>query len=103
MSTAEQFLRNFLSEREALHRKYHDSPPVEEKIESVSTPGSFAIAITKVVGINAKMRYRLRPAKESWMIEEWKTSCGRCGGTGKKPDTDETCPKCDGAGWIGFR
>lgn len=103
MQTAEEFMRNFLSDSESLHRKYHDDPPLKQKVETVSTLGSFAIAITKVVGLNARMRYRLRPTKESWMIEHKDTPCGQCRGTGKKRGTDETCPKCEGTCWIGFK
>jgi hypothetical protein len=103
MRTAEQFMRDFLSESESLHRRYHDGPPLKQEIESISTLSSFAFAITNVVGINLRMRYRLRPAKESWMIEHKDTPCGACRGTGKNRGTDETCPKCEGACWIGFK
>ena len=103
MRTPEQFMHDFLSESETLHRKYHDDAPLKQEIESISTLGSFAIAITKVPDINARMRYRLRPAQDSWMIEHKDTPCGACRGTGKKIGTEETCPKCEGSCWIGFK
>jgi hypothetical protein len=103
MRDAKQFMEDFLGETEALHRKYHDGAPLALELESVSTLSSFAIAIVKVVGINARMRYRLRPTQDSWMIVHKDVPCAECRGTGKKHGADKVCPKCEGTCWIGIK
>jgi len=102
MRTAEQFMHDFLGEREAFHQKYYATRRLDEQLESVTSADGFAIAITKLVSIDSKLRYRLIPANDGWMIEDWNVRCRLCQGTGKTTDTQETCPKCKGSGWRGL-
>ncbi len=108
MKPVEQFMQEFFDERARFHQKYYDlfsaasSDAAAEHLESANHLGSFAIAITRNDGgaHYVRQRYRLRPAGETWMIEQIRFQCGRCRGTGKKPDSEETCSKCRGEGWI---
>jgi len=96
------FMHDFLSEREALHQKYYATRRLDEQLDSVITADGFAIAITKLVFIDSKIRYRLRPVNDSWMIEDWNVRCRPCQGTGRTTDIRQTCPKCKGTGWKGL-
>ena len=106
MKPIDQFMQEFFDESVQFHRKYYDLfPEIDRNIESLESAkdfNDFAIAITRSNGGTHYMRrrYRLRPAGETWKIVEMKFQCGRCGGTGKKPESDETCPKCNGELWI---
>jgi hypothetical protein len=102
MRTAEQFMHDFLVEREAFNQKYYATRRLDEQLESVTDADGFAIAITKLVFADLRLRYRLIPANDSWMIEDWTVPCRLCQGTGKMKDTQETCPKCKGTGWKGL-
>ena len=102
MRTAEQFMHDFLGEREVFNQKYYATRRLDEQLESVTNADGFAIAITKLVCVDLKIRYRLIPANGSWMIENWNVRCRLCHGTGKMADTQETCPKCKGTGWKGL-
>ena len=109
MRPVEQFMQEFFEDRARFHQKYYDLFPeanghrvAAERLESAKHFGSFAIAVTRNDGGShfVRQRYRLRPAGEGWMIEKISFQCGRCRGTGKKPESDEQCMKCKGEGWI---
>ena len=102
MRTAEQFMHDFLGELEAFHQKYYATRRLDEQLESVTNADGFAIAITKLVIADLRIRYRLIPANGSWMIEDWNVRCRFCQGTGKTSGTQEMCPKCNGTGWKGL-
>jgi hypothetical protein len=108
MKPVEQFMEEFFDDRARFNQKYYKlfygaaDDRSNERLESAKVFESFAIAITKIDGGThySRLRYRLRPEGESWIIEQINFQCGRCRGTGKKPDSDEACAKCKGEGWI---
>jgi hypothetical protein len=109
MKAVEQFMEEFFAERAQFHQKYYDIFPgpnshrtAAERLESAKHFGSFAIATTRMDGGThySRLRYRLRPEGESWMIVKINFQCGRCRGTGKKAGSEEPCSKCKGEGWI---
>lgn len=95
MRTAEQFMHDLLGEQQAFQR-------LKEQLESVTNADGFAIAVTKLDFIDSKIRYRLRPESNNWIIEDCNIRCRPCRGGGQTTDTQETCPKCNGTGWRGL-
>jgi hypothetical protein len=105
--SVEQFMQEFFAERSLFNRKYFSpfagglNPEMEaERLETAETLNDSAMAVTRIDGGThyARHRYHLRLEGESWIIERMQYQCGRCGGTGKKPDSDEPCAKCKGEG-----
>src|SRR6266496_6243722 len=102
MKPVEQFMQEFFDDRARFNQKYYDlflgaaNDGSEERLESAKAFGSFATAITRIdVGTHySRLRYHLRPEGENWKIEKVNFQCGRCRGTGTKPDSDETCARC---------
>jgi hypothetical protein len=108
MKSVEQFMQEFFDERIRFNHKYYDvflqpeKADSPERFESVKAFERTAVATTRIdVGTHfARLRYCLRAAGETWIIEKTSFQCGRCHGTGKKPSGDEQCTKCNGEGWI---
>ena len=107
--SVEQFMQEFFDERVRFNHKYYDvflqpnKAKSAERLESTQAFEKSAIATTRIDGGThyIRRRYELRAEGESWIIEKTSYQCGRCRGTGKRPGSEEVCPKCHGEGWIG--
>jgi len=115
--TIEQFINNCFRERTAalklelmIHRQYwlrffHDEchwnsrcgvieNSEAEKIVSVS-PSDIGVGVVTTGSIK-RLRYRVKPSAENWLIHDVDMGCGLCQVKG----VDAECVLCDGTGWL---
>jgi len=123
MESVEKFMRRYIGEHiaeekrqqashELFRRKFRSADCVwssrpgtleclqSEKVESTSSSGNKAEAITRRVYPLSEnyyfLRYRLESHGDSWVILEVDLQCCPCDG---KPGNND-CPRCHGTGWM---
>ncbi len=101
-------MQEFFEEQEQFNRKYYDVfllshlAASNERLEKTEQSERSAVVTTRIDGGThyVRLRYDLRAEGESWIIENRRMQCSRCGGTGRKAGTEEPCPGCKGEGWL---
>jgi DnaJ-class molecular chaperone len=108
MKSVEQFMQGFFEDRVRFNQKYYDTllqPEKGESLERLESTEVFGKSATATTRIDlpkhyVRLRYDLRTAGESWIIERTRTQCAKCRGTGEAPRNKQECVTCKGQGWI---